>query len=91
MTCRTAVFTFFAIAFAFCVPSRADSDGSFCTSRGYIAYELRNGITPGVAGHVLKVVRFEPKRGIYGAGEVTLGEDSGRRCGTPPKRRTHPD
>jgi hypothetical protein len=72
MTCRTVALTFFAMAFAFCVPSRADSDGFFCTSRGYIAYELRHGITPGVSGHVLKVVRFEPKRGIYSAGEVAL-------------------
>ena len=55
-----------------CSPSRADNDGSFCTSKGYIAYELRNGITPGVAGHVLKVVRFEPQRGTYVAGEVPL-------------------
>jgi len=72
MTCRMAVLTLFAMAFAFCLPSRADSDGSFCTSRGYLAYELRNGITPGVSGHVLKVLRFEPKRGIYSAGEVAL-------------------
>jgi hypothetical protein len=69
---RLAILTFFTIAFAFCVPSLADSDGSFCISRGYIAYELRNGITPGVPGHVLKVVRFEPKRGIHSAGETTL-------------------
>src|SRR5438552_7404 len=72
MTCRIAVAMFLAVAFAFCVPSRADSDGSFCASRGYLAYELRNGITPGAAGHVLKVVRFEPKRGIHIAGEITL-------------------
>ena len=68
----TYVLTFFVMVLALSVPSCADSDGSFCTSRGYIAYELRNGITPGVAGHVLKVVRFEPKRGIYSAGDVTL-------------------
>src|SRR6266853_186069 len=72
MTCRTTVLTFLAVALAFCSPSRADNDGSFCTSKGYIAYELRNGITPGVAGHVLKVVRFEPQRGTYVAGEVPL-------------------
>jgi len=33
---------------------------------------MRGAITPGVAGHVLRVVRFEPERGIYIAGEVTL-------------------
>ena len=37
-----------------------------------MAYELREGITTGVRGHVLKVVRVEPNRGIYTAGEVTL-------------------
>jgi len=67
-----AVLTFIVVSLAFCGSSRADEDGSFCLYRGYLAYELRSGITPGVAGHVLKVVRFEPKRGIYNAGEVTL-------------------
>lgn len=74
MTRRSAIvaFLFLAVAFAFSVSSRADSDGHFCASRGYVAYELRNGITPGVAGHVLRVVRFGAKRGSYIAGEVTL-------------------
>lgn len=54
------------------MPSRADSDGFFCTPRGYLAYELRNGITPRVVGHVLRVVRFEPNLGIYVAGQVIL-------------------
>src|SRR5439155_19504572 len=71
MTCRTTL-VFLAIAFALSVPSRADEDGSFCTYRGYLAYELRNGITPGVTAHVLKVARFGPERGMYMAGEVTL-------------------
>lgn len=53
-------------------PSRADDDGNFCTSKGYLAYELREGVTPGVAGHVLKVVRFDPQSGIHAAGEVIL-------------------
>jgi len=57
---------------AFATESRADSDGYFCTSKGYLAYELREGITPGVVGHVLKVVRFDPQRGIRSAGGVTL-------------------
>jgi len=67
-----AVVTFIAVSLAFCGSCRGDDDGSFCQYRGYLAYELRSGITPGVAGHVLKIVRFEPKRGIYNAGEVTL-------------------
>ena len=57
---------------AFATESRADSDAYFCTSKGYLAYETRKGVTPGAVGHVLKVVRFEPKRGIYLASEVTL-------------------
>lgn len=66
------VLTFLAVVLVFSVPSRADSDGYFCTSKGYLAYELREGITPGVVGHELKVVRFEPQRGIHTAGGATL-------------------
>jgi len=66
------LFTLVAVGVAFCVPSRADSDGSFCIAKGYLVYEVREGITAGVTGHVLRVVRFEPQRGIYAAGEVTL-------------------
>lgn len=66
------VLTFLVMVLAFSVPSRADSDGYFCASKGYLAYELREGITPGVVGHVLKVVRFDPQRGIRSAGGVTL-------------------
>lgn len=51
---------------------RADEDGAFCTAKGYLAYNLREGITPGTTGHRLRVVRFEPGRGIFAAGEVTL-------------------
>jgi hypothetical protein len=64
--------TLLAVALSFSIPSHADSDGCFCTSRGYLAYEMRGAITPGVAGHVLRIVRFEAERGIYIAGEVTL-------------------
>jgi hypothetical protein len=70
---RTALASIFlAIAIVLSVPSRADDDGNFCTSKGYLAYELREGVTPGVTGHVLKVVRFDPQNGIHEAGEVTL-------------------
>jgi hypothetical protein len=62
-----------AMAFLFCaLPAQADEDGFFCVAKGYLAYELRNGITPGVTGHVLRVVRFDSQRGIYRAGEVGL-------------------
>jgi len=54
------------------ITARADSDGCFCTSKGYVAYELRQGPTPGVVGHKLRLVRIEPNRGIYPAGEATL-------------------
>lgn len=64
--------TFLAVVFAFSVPSRADDDGNFCASKGYLAYELREGITPGIVGHVVRVVRFDSQQGIRSAGEVTL-------------------
>jgi hypothetical protein len=86
MPCRRAALLFIAVALAFCVPSRADEDGSFCTSRGYLAYELRNGITPSIAAHVLKVVRFEPKRGIFTPGEVTLQDFQVHRMTCGPDR-----
>ena len=72
MTGRTAVLTFLSISLAFSVSARADEDGSFCAARDYLAYEVRNGSTPGVSGHVLKVVRFGSKKGIYAAGEIAL-------------------
>jgi hypothetical protein len=64
--------TFFVATFVLSASARADSDGFFCTSKGYVAYELRQGITQGIVGHKLKVVRVEPDRGIYVAGEATL-------------------
>jgi len=57
------------MAFVFCVPSHADDDGYYCASKGYLAFDL-NGDYP--KGHFLRIVRFEPKRGIYVAGEVPL-------------------
>lgn len=54
------------------VAARADSDGFYCTSGAYLAYDLREGITPGVKGHILRVVRFDSKQGIERAGEITL-------------------
>ncbi len=62
----------FSLTAVFPMLSRADSDGYSCASKGYLAYELREGLTPGVVGHVLRVVRFEPERGVYVAGEVSL-------------------
>lgn len=63
-------FVFFSVLCS--VSAWADSDGYFCASKGYIAYELREGITPGIVGHVLKVVRFDSQNGIRNAGEVSL-------------------
>lgn len=68
----SATLTFLVLASLFSVPARADSDGYFCISTGYLAYEMRGAITAGVDGHVLKVVRVAPNRGIYVAGQVTL-------------------
>jgi hypothetical protein len=61
-----------AVAIALSVVSRADDDGNFCSLKGYLAYELRQGITPGIAGHVVRIVRFDSQHGIRAAGEVTL-------------------
>jgi hypothetical protein len=73
MNLRTAfLLLLITLALVFPAQSRADSDGYFCTSKGYLAYELREGLTPGAVGHVLKVVRFDTDRGIYFAGQVTL-------------------
>ena len=69
---RHAAFALIAIALVSCIPSRADGDS--CAFKGHLAYDVREGITPGVTGHVLKVVRFEPQMGIHGAGEVGLPE-----------------
>jgi hypothetical protein len=53
-------------------PSRADSDGYFCSARGYLAYELRSFHSPGLSGeHVLRVLRLG-KDGITEGGEVLL-------------------
>jgi hypothetical protein len=60
--------------FAISVRCRADSDGYFCSSEGYLAYEVRQGITPGVVGHKLKIVRFDSQSGIRNAGEVVLSD-----------------
>jgi hypothetical protein len=73
MKLRTSfVLTLLVVFLASATRSRADSDAYFCTSKGYIAYETRKSVTPGAVGHALRVVRFEPKRGIYLAGEVRL-------------------
>jgi hypothetical protein len=65
------VLTCLAVVAVMSVPSRADNDGNFCSFKGYIAYQLRQGITPGIVGHVVRVVRFD-RHGIRAAGEVTL-------------------
>ena len=62
----------FLCVLCFSVSALADSDGYFCASNGYMAYELREGITSGVVGHVLRVVRFDSQNGIRNAGEVSL-------------------
>jgi hypothetical protein len=68
------VITLLAVFLAFPTLSRAAEDAYFCTYKGYFAYETRKGDTPSVIGHVLRVVRIEPRRGIYLAGEVALPE-----------------
>ena len=53
--------------------AHADSDGYFCTAKGYVAVEFRSFSTPGLsAEHVLKIVRFGKGQGIHWAGEISL-------------------
>jgi len=73
------LFALLWMAFVFCVPSHADIFGHYCSSEGYIAYEVvgdhPNDYKPNGdyrKGHLLRIVRFEAKRGIYIAGEVSL-------------------
>jgi len=65
-------FGLLAATLSFSITARADSDGYFCVSKGYLAYELRQGLTAGVVGHELKLVKVGPERGIYLASEATL-------------------
>jgi hypothetical protein len=69
---RVAQLPVLALILLFLVlPAHADTDGSYCTTKGYIAYELRSFHTPGLhAPHVLRVVRFD--HGIHQAGEVAM-------------------
>jgi hypothetical protein len=56
-------------------PAHADSDGSYCTGKGYIAFDLRSFMTPTLKiPHVLRVFRFESERGIYKAGEAPMAD-----------------
>jgi hypothetical protein len=59
----------------FVQPSYADNDGCYCTSRGYIAFEVRSFYNRKLAPpttHVLKIFKFESGRGIFEAGEVSM-------------------
>lgn len=66
-------------------PCRADEDGFFCTSKGYLAYNLRGGSTPSIAGHIVMVVRFDSKR-VYFAGKVNLQDFQVHRMKCEPDR-----
>ncbi len=53
--------------------ARADSDGYYCVGDGYLAYQLRGGLsTMAVSGHVFRVVRFGHDIGLEMAGELVL-------------------
>jgi hypothetical protein len=63
-----------ALALLICVlgvaPAFADSDSSYCTGKGYIAFDLRSFIHPDLnAPHVLRLFKFDSERGIYKAAE----------------------
>lgn len=56
------------------IPLHADTDSYFCTSKGYIAVELRSFKTAGLkAPHVLRFVRFGPD-GIAPTEEIALND-----------------
>jgi hypothetical protein len=77
---RQVAVSLFALFALFLAPSsvHADSDGCYCTSKGYIAYELRAAIRQVLdptgdalaAPHVLRIVRFS--EGIQEQGEVAM-------------------
>jgi hypothetical protein len=69
---RQFVFVLFVAALIFPITARADTDGDFCISRGYVAYSLRQGLTAGIVGQKLRLVKVEPGRGIVRAGDATL-------------------
>jgi hypothetical protein len=75
--------TFWAIALLAAWPAiaHADSDGYYCTGRGYLAYETRFS-TPGLE-HVLHVVRFSQANGITREQRIPLEDFQvhGMRCG----------
>jgi hypothetical protein len=51
-------------------PAFADSDSFYCAGKGYIAFDLRSFIHPGLSSpHVLRLFRFDAKQGIFMAGE----------------------
>lgn len=51
-------------------PAFADSDSFYCAGKGYIAFDLRSFIHPGLnSPHVLRLFRFDAEHGIYKAGE----------------------
>jgi hypothetical protein len=51
-------------------PASADSDSFYCTGKGYIAFDLRSFIHPGLnSPHVLRLFRFDAEHGIFKGGE----------------------
>jgi len=54
-------------------PALADSDGFYCTGRGYIAFDLRSFIHPDLKEpHLLRLYRFDSERGIFKAAEWAM-------------------
>jgi hypothetical protein len=51
----------------------ADSDGYFCTSEGYLAYELREWNVPDKK-HVLRIIRVGGHQGIEDSSPLVLGD-----------------
>ena len=61
----------------------ADLDGAFCTTSGYLAYELK--VWSG-SPHVLHVLSFEPVHGTYQVGELEMNDFQVNRLTCTPDR-----
>jgi hypothetical protein len=72
MTRRVARLLCLATVFAGCISCFADGDGSYCSSKDYLAFDMFEPKASGEISHVLKVVRFEAKRGVFFEGEVPI-------------------
>jgi hypothetical protein len=83
MKSRQRIFLGLLFCLSIVAPALADSDSFYCVGRGYIAFDLRSFLHPGLAApHVLRLFRFGSERGIYKAAEWSMTDFQihGMRC-----------